>query len=262
MKEFGWLDLPGLLFHAIDYGWRTFLPAGVTLPIWSLVCAYAFMRVYRRFSDQPALAALSPHFKWANQCLITFRGPREALRPLLVDAARMWWRRLRLFVLPGSLGAIPLLLVLLWLSNDYAYRQPNPGSRVEVSVSGFTGDRADLSWIGAKAQAAPDQPRAWILTWPRRGGRVALLTVSGKKIVTLPSSTPVDVLRKRRWWNTWIANPGGYLEPGAVVDSLRVDVPQKTYLPFGPDWMRGWVFTWIAMFLAGCFGLKRRWRLY
>jgi hypothetical protein len=43
---------------------------------------------------------------------------------------------------------------------------------------------------------------------------------------------------------------------------VHLDLPQPTVLPFGPDWLRGWLPTTLLVLVALSLFLKVRWRLH
>ncbi len=75
----------------------------------------------------------------------------------------------------------------------------------------------------------------------------------------LPPQAPTPVLHKRQWWNALIANPAGYLPEDAPVESLRLGLPSHEILPLGPDWMRGWLFTYFVLLIDASLGFKLHW---
>jgi hypothetical protein len=89
-------------------------------------------------------------------------------------------------------------------------------------------------------------------------GRDALFTV----LLTLPTAGPASVVHQRRWWNALIGNPAGYLPSPGDVDAVELGLPQPQYLPFGPDWLRGWIAFFFAVVLIGSLALKYLWRLH
>jgi len=253
MIRFGLLDAPGLLLHAIDYGLHSFVPLWLTLVIWALVSAYASIWVYRRYSNQKLIASLQPDIQRAQQRLLAYRGPLVLAWPILARRFALAWVTLG----PALLAALPVVLIVIWVARDYGHTQPAAGSRVAVSIHGFSGAAEFLSWVGAAAEPVPGESFHWILAWPANGGRAALLSVRGDLIASLPTQSPVRHLSKWHWWNFWIANPAGYLDPGALAESICIDVPAKAILPIGPGWMRGWALTYFLIVLSAVWGLKR-----
>ena len=78
----------------------------------------------------------------------------------------------------------------------------------------------------------------------------------------LPTAAPVRTVHQREWWNSLIGNPGGYLPQPGDVAVAHIGLPQPTVIPFGPDWLRGWLpMTLIVLVVLSLF-LKFHWRLH
>jgi hypothetical protein len=63
-------------------------------------------------------------------------------------------------------------------------------------------------------------------------------------------------------WNWIIGNPAGYLPDNAAVAAIEVKLPELHVVDFGPEWLRDWPATFIAVLLTVSLALKFRWRLH
>jgi hypothetical protein len=100
------------------------------------------------------------------------------------------------------------------------------------------------------------------VTWPKPGQALTLHDSDGTELLTLPTAAPVRVVAQWEWWNRLIGNPGGYLPSPGDVAAAELALPQPTVLPFGPDWLRGWLPTTILALVVLSLFLKVRWRLH
>ena len=69
-------------------------------------------------------------------------------------------------------------------------------------------------------------------------------------------------VHQREWWNSLIGNPGGYLPKPGDVAVVHIGLPQPTVIPFGPDWLRGWLPMTLIVLVALSLFLKFHWRLH
>lgn len=265
MTDRGLLDWPGLVFDLINQPLVAVLPEPVVLAFWALVSSWLTMAVYRRFSNQEEMAALKPQVKAVQKKLSSYDGEFSGLLPLIRENFRLSGRHIMLALGPALLAGVPVLFVLVWISNAYGVIMPPGGTPVEVSAISADGAApSDWQWQDATAETLPsaDAPgQAWMLSWPAPESAATLVTASGEKVIELPPEQPAPVVHQRKWWNTLIGNPAGYLEAGNPADAVYLGLPKKQMLPIGPGWMRGWEFLYFVLLIIGSLGLKLVWRL-
>jgi hypothetical protein len=145
------------------------------------------------------------------------------------------------------------------VSNSFDATMPAPGAPVEVEA--FAQDGAALPPLHWQGDARAAGEGKWTVTWPAAGAHLELMDADDEVLVTLPPPAPVGVVHQRRWWNVLLGNPAGYLPPGEV-DAVEIDLPRREYLPFGPDWLRGWIPLFFAVVIAVSLLLKVLWRLH
>ncbi len=268
--ERGWLDLPGVVLGRIDRALSTLLPAAPMVAFWALVSAWLTMWIYGRTSNQRRLAAVKRETRAKRREIRDYQGRFSGLIPLVTDNLRLALRQLALALGPALLAGLPVLIVLVWISGAYGPRLPMAGTdtRVEVSAETRT-DTEDWHWHGATARRAPGSgaAAAWTLSWPMPAMPATLHADTGPghrgpSLVALPPENPSPVLHKRQWWNTLIANPAGYLPDDSPIARIRIDLPDMEILAVGPDWMRGWMFLYFTLLVAGAIALKLRWRIH
>jgi hypothetical protein len=261
----GLLDWPGVVFGWIDQPLRAVLPDAVVLTFWALVSAVATMWVYKRFSNQDKLAALKPELKAVQQKLSSYDGDFGGLKPLIAENFRLAGRQIGLALGPALLAGVPVLFVLVWISNAYGVYFPAAGTPVQVRAVADDGDASDWRWPNASpspAESAAAPGHAWTVAWPAADDPARLVTGDGRAVVELPPPNASPVLHERQWWNALIGNPAGYLESGNPARAVHLDLPHTEVLPFGPGWMRGWAFPYFVLLIAGSLGLKFAWRIH
>ena len=275
--ERGLLDWPGVVFGLVNQPLVAVLPEPVVLAFWALVSSWLTMWVYRRFSNQEKMAALKPQIKAVQKKLSNYDGEFSGLFPLIRENFSLAGRQLGLALGPALLAGVPVLFVLVWISNAYGVTMPPTGAQVEVRAIAATSvatsgaastagdaDAENWQWHGTQADptATDEAGRAWRLAWPAPGRSAELITERGEDVIEIPPAHPAPVVHKRQWWNTLIGNPAGYLEPSNPAEAIYLDLPKKQMLPFGPSWMRGWEFLYFLLLIIGSLGWKLIWRIH
>ncbi|MFN2333395.1 MAG: hypothetical protein ABR550_03085 [Wenzhouxiangellaceae bacterium] len=267
MNHYGVLDWPGLVFGWINQGLVAVLPEPMALALWALFSAWMTMWVYRRFSNQEKLAALKPQVKAVQKKLSNYDGEFSGLKPLILENFKLSGRHILLALGPALLAGIPVLFVLVWVSNAFGVKMPEFGSPVQVTaVADEQAVAAERwQWRGIQAQAfdAPENGGyQWTIAWPEAETPATLVTPGGDLVVQLPPPRPSPILHPRQWWNALIANPAGYLSEQNPASVIYLDLPKKQMLSFGPSWMRGWEFLYFVLLIIGSLSLKFVWRIH
>lgn len=265
MNHRGLLDWPGVVLGGFNDLLMLVLPLPLALVFWAVVSGWATMWVYRAVSNQEKLAALKPQVKAVQRKLSKYDGEFSGLLPLIGENFRLSGRHIGLAIGPAVIAGIPVLFVLVWGSNVFGVHFPEPGEPVNVELvgDGVERDADHWRWVGAEVRHLPsavDEPLRWRIRWPETNAR--LETAEGEPAAELPPQAPTPVLHKRQWWNALIANPAGYLPEDVPVESLRLGLPNHEILPLGPDWMRGWLFTYFVLLIAASLGFKFYWRVH
>jgi hypothetical protein len=234
-----------------------------------MLAALASMAVYRLTSRQRALADVKARSLEVRERLkvVEREGDLKDMWPLVGRNLALAGRQLGMTFVPATIATIPVLLILAWMSNAFDARPPEPGSTVEVTlVPAANRELPPVEWRGsgdaAAARAAEVRPGVWSVAWPAEGRSLDLHDSDGVRLLSLPTEAPVRVVEQRRWWNGLIGNQGGYLPSPGDVDSVRLALPRPAVVPFGPEWVRGWLPASVALLIALSLFLKVRWRLH
>lgn len=215
------------------------IPAPLRVVLWSMVGAIVSMELYRLGTSQARLRALKTSLRSMQQRVADFDGDFAEGWPLVRRMLGLALKRVAL-VLPATLMAsLPLLVLILWLAVAYGSTYPLPGSAVAVEVPGTLNGR----WIDADA----------VHPTPR----VEITSAAGDVLTSAEVGAPVSTLAKRRWWNTILGNPAGYLPDDAPVDHLTIDLPRQAFLPFSWEWLRGWEAIFLPAMVIGALLYKR-----
>ena len=247
----GLFDLPAPLLAAADQTLSHVVPAGLRLILWGLLCGWLTMLVYRRLSHQEAIAELKARQKKQQEEITRFDGDFNELMPMIRGTFSLGFRQLGLSIGPALLATVPILFIVAWVATAFVYDAPTAGDSITVSAQP---EQTGLNWTDNAKATSNDA--GWIIQWPPEDQSVALIRNGGEQLLNLSANELHGVIHKRHWWNWLIANPAGYLPKDVAADIVRIDLPTRKYLSFGPEWMRGSLFVFFSVFLAASIAFK------
>lgn len=233
-------------FAAID----GYLPAALSplarIAGWGCVMAVVSMGLYRLISPQRKIASLRMQASAARQELATFEGEFDQLMPMVRRSLLLSLQQIGWIFFPALLASLPLIACLVWLDSAYSFHAPSAGQAVPVTV------RPDGASIRARpASALTGGPRGPLLEWPAAGEAVTLLDHRGATLATLGAGRPgADLIEPRRWWNTVIGNPMGYLPAESPVARLEFGFTELVVTGQNPAWHTGWELPFFAALIA------------
>lgn len=246
----GLFDLLAPVLGAVDNVLSSFLPGGLRLALWGVLAGWLTMLLYRKLSRQEAIGELKARQKVLQEEIAKFDGEMSDLMPRIKDAFALGFKQLGLAIGPALLATIPILFIVVWVATQFVYKAPQPGA--EIAATAEPG-RGALQWSpNAAAQTSED---GWSVQWPAEGEEITLGAADGP-VLTLSDEELHGVIHKKLWWNTLIGNPAGYLPADSSVEAVHVALPERSYLPFGPDWVRGWMFLFFGTFLLASIAFK------
>lgn len=235
----GLLDPPQSVLSWLDASAAKMLAPQARVVCWALIGAVLATEIYRRFSPQHRLAELKLAFRDTERRLHEVSDSLSEAWPLIRQMLQLSLERLRL-VVPATLwtGA-PVLVLLLWMNASYGHRFPTPEESVAVAVSepGYRGfwhrDTADDSGVA-------------VVTGP-----------SGAIVTRISPAAAIPRIEKWRPWNLLIGNPAGYLPAEAPIAGIEITFPRRELWPIGPDWIRGWEFTFLLLLFLFAMTFKK-----
>ncbi|MGC3874323.1 hypothetical protein ACPF7Z_13760 [Halomonas sp. GXIMD04776] len=230
----GLLDLPAPLFAAMDNGMAWVLPPSLRLVVWAAIAGAGTLLLYRALSPQTRIGRAKRAAREARQRLNRFDGEFTDAGPLIREQFVAAFRHLGL-VLPSTLLSIlPLLALLVWIETAYGYSYPAPGNTPTLTT---IPDHLRTDWVGEGEPPGQNDGRDSL--------RHILVLDEESVVAEVALTAPVPVIAQHQWWNWLVANPLGYLPEGGDVQRIEIALPQRTYLPLGPSWMRSW---WVIFF--------------
>lgn len=256
----GLLDLPAPLLDALDSALTALgLPALVRMILYAIASAWLGMILYRRFSDQAALTELRQKVQASQRALALHDGNFTELRGLIHNNFLLSLRQLSLSLRPALLASLPLLFLMPWLSNRFAFEPPPTGASINVCAEPIS-STSILHWQPADAAIIVDSG-CWQVNSPHTGASSQLVDNTGRSLLSIPDAYASEIKHKHIWLNYLIGNPAGYLQGDAPLQALHIALPPRELLHLGPAWMRGWEFSYFLTVFGVSIWLKLRWRL-
>jgi hypothetical protein len=232
-------------FAAVDNLLGEALGPLARLIAWGCLMAALVMLLYRLISPQRKIAQLRSQSAAARRQLAAFDGELDELLPMAGRSLVLSFRQIGWIFFPALLASLPLLACLVWLDSAYGHRAPSAGERVPLSVM------PESETVRSTPKAAISQrSQGWQVEWPRPGNTVVLFDSGGTQLAALGGTPGADVVEQRKWWNSLIGNPMGYLPPEARVTRLALELPATEFLNRGPGWARGWEAPFFLSLIA------------
>jgi hypothetical protein len=242
-SSLGLFDLPGPLLTFWDQSISGFTPAWARILLLSLVSSGLSMGLYAWVSPQKKLKSVSQNARQARNALIGYDGEFDGLIPLVKQALGHSFKHLSLIVFPALLASLPLLCILVWLSNHFDTVPPSAGETVCLEI--HPANRAKHLNFSIPIVLQEDQP---CLSWPDKN-LIVIRDAEGRLLVKLDVNFSTGMVHKKVWWNLLNANPAGYLPDDMPVEMIIVDLKPLEVLSLGSDWMRGWPFVFLVPLL-------------
>ena len=254
----GLLDLPGFLLGPVDQLLTlAYIPGLLRVLLWGALAGYAGMWIYRRWSPQQRIADLRVELAGVQRQLSGYDGEFAGLMPLIRKQFGLALGQMRLTAGAALLAAVPILLVLPWLSNRYALETPVAGTPIAICVEPQPA-ATDLRWHPAIPPV--DAQGCWSVPWPATGNEISLQE-QVRDILRLPLEGPASLIHKHHWLNWLVGNPAGYLPDTSRVDRLNFGLRPVELFAWGPAWLRGWEAAFFLSALVVSLYLRWRWKL-
>lgn len=239
----GIFNLPAPVFEGLDRLMGVWLSPAARLGVWALLASIVSMALYRGCSRQAGIRAVQEEAHAARRALLGYDGDFAGFSMLARASLAAPLRWLVLVSGPALLASLPVVLVVVWLDGEYGYDFPSAGQTVEI--------RLDPPMVGGLWTGKDEAGAAGVrfIAWPSAGHSERLLDELGDTLLALPHAAPVPIIHKRRWWNTLVGNPAGYLGDGSAIDSVSLGLPRQDVLGFGPTWARSWEWPFFALLL-------------
>ena len=231
------------------------MPPVLRLILWGVFAGWLSMVVYRLLSDQKKIAAFKAQNKKQQKLIADFDGEFAQLMPVIRHSLALGFKQLSLALGPALLASVPVLFIIIWVPGEFGYTTPAAGNHVFLDAESSS---ADIQW------SVPDEVRiiegGWLVNWPSKEQPLKMKD-DQQVLLVLPLEHNIPVIHKKRWWNSLMANPLGYLPKDGKTDVIHIDLPEAVMIAWGPGWIRNWMFSFFASFLLSSVGFKLLLRL-
>jgi hypothetical protein len=246
----GLFDILNPLFTGIETYCLSWIPAWARVALYGLGSGIATMLLYAKFSNQDALTQGKQASKKALSRLRELDPEAEfdVVLATMRKAIAEPLKQAKTAAIPALWASLPLVFVLVWLGNSYSYQAPSAGSTIQALTEPFVRLQEGNGVHRSEGQT-------YSLTWPE-SGQIELKELTGDLIISIPSSTHVPLIHKRKWWNMFVGNPAGYIRESAPITSVEFTIPPKELIDFGPHWLRSWLVFYFAVLMAAAVAIK------
>jgi hypothetical protein len=240
----GFLDFPAPLFSAIDSVLGA-IPVLPRLIIWAVITAVISMYLYWLCSAQEKVGQAKERAVTARRKMATYDGHEfDEMWPLARESLAASGKHFVVVLGPALLSSVPALMLIIWVSNHFSYALPEAGKTIGIE------SMPENSLVSGQIE------------WPAADSILEVRDSAGKPLLSLPLAAAVPVVHKKAWWNSLIGNPNGYLAGDASADEVRFNLPEITYLNFGPGWIRTWEFSYFLVLIICSLGIKVAFRIH
>jgi len=258
----GWFDIASPVLSWIEDHLFFWLPGILRIILWGLVASFGSMAMYKWISNQKRIGELKSQILEARGKLNAFDGELSKLWPLLGHNLSLAGRQLGLTFIPAMTASLPVIFILVWMSNIHDALPPPVGEKIRVeAIADATHQLPPMRWEGGHAEESGEEG-VWQIAWPSDAQPMRLVDSDGMKLLQLPGEAPVSTVHQKRWWNVLAGNPSGYLPNPGDVDTVMIGLPGDEFQHIGPWWLRSWIALFFGVIMITSLGLKFAWRLH
>jgi hypothetical protein len=248
----GLVDLFYPALDALDAGLAVVLPPLGRLLVYGALSGVLTMVVYALVSNQDGIRLQKVRIKEIQLQLKgakddfaeTMRLSRQNLSASMGLLGMSLW--------PALVASLPVLVLFAWLALRWSQPMPAPGTDVAVTATPGPATALTAAPPGALAQDGGGLR----LRWPAPGAPVTLADGTGTVYEGLGARPAVSALHKHAWWNVLLGSPGGYLDDRSTLDEIRLAIPQREVLGFGPGWARGFELIYFLAVMVVSLAIK------
>lgn len=240
------------ILSAVDGLFAAVLPAVGRVLLWGAIAGALAMSIYRLTSNQSAIARLKAQARDLRRRMLEPELEQPEVGRLVRANLKASFGLLGKTLLPAILSTAPVLLVAVWLDAFYGYVVPPGGAPVRLHIEP---PGAAVAIEPADRMASVEDAELAVI--PPPAGEALTIEVAGiTAFAGNPFVPPTPVLTQRQWWNAWLGNPVGYVNPQAGIDEIALDLPRRRLFGGVPDWMAGWEIPYFLSIFVAALALK------
>jgi hypothetical protein len=227
------------LLDGIDGLFSDALTWPVRVCLWGVASGALAMGVYALLSPQAAIRRLKDRARELRGNMLRPDFAETPFGPTARENLRVSFALLARTAGPTIVAALPVLVTAIWIDITHGYVLPEVGSlKVQSSETATAhGVRLIVS-----------------------SGKSIIVMADRQKIYAGPmGATPF--LEKRRWWNSLIEAPAGYLSPTSPVEQVALNVRRRAVWARMAEWAAGWEAPFFMFVFAAALFFKFRYRI-
>ncbi len=211
--------------------------------LWGLLCGLLSMWLYAVISPQKRLLELREEAATLQKRLSAYEGALGGATKLIRQHLTVAFQRLGLALAPSLLAGLPVIVVILWLGDSYSVSLPKSGDWQPVDVAPLD---AKITCIPSEAIRGSELDGCWLVQWPSAGQVVGIYDGAGTQLMQLPPKKPHTNICQRDWYHSLMTRQLDCLPADTAVEEIRLDLPEREFIPYGPPWLRSWLFLFFA----------------
>ena len=221
----------------------------IRLAFWACIAALISSVVFKKLSNPEKINALKIKLKIMQDQLNQHDGEFAELKDLAINTIKLSLKRMVLTFIPALLASVPIIFLLTYLSNRYELHEPAVNEVVQITINWEKLDANNTVSIFNRDKLIKKQ-NVNSITWPEKNQVLRLIdNTTDIEVLIFPSAIS-GIIHKKKWWNSLIGNPAGYLAEGSSISSIELNYKQQQIISFGPKWLRGWLLLFFFMTLV------------
>jgi hypothetical protein len=239
-------------------GWLAgWFPDLARICTWGALSGAGTLAIYSVLSDQSAIGQLKRETRELRRQILGPELERSEVFTLGRRSLILSFHLLFKTGVPALLSALPVVVVVCWLSAYQSHRLNSDNMPVQVEIlptaqgvnltppEAFVREDETIGLI--RGEKSP--PVRFI-----HNGRIAY---TGS-----PGSPPTTHVGKKVWWNIFFGNEAGYIDSSSALEEIRFQFPRKVFWVGLPMWMSTWEFAFfvclgvVALAIKLIFGIK------
>jgi hypothetical protein len=230
----GFFDILSPVLSVLNQSLEDLLPGALIILFWAFSGSCLSLGLYALISPQKSLLNIKKDIAVLKKRLNQYEDDFKVVLKLSMNLLLLSLKQVRMTIGPALIGALPMIFILIWLSNTAGYGLPENGI---VKVTFYPKEIKIASVTGG---VSGEEQGIWHIHWMSKKEHIRVIESSGVTVAELNSNIYIPEVRKKKWWNLFLGNLAGYINDSSKIKRIDFDFERKMYFHFGPEWMREW----------------------
>jgi len=227
------------------------LPSVIRLVLWGVIASVSSMGIYVLLSYQEKLSRIKADAAKARADLLKYDDDFDGIWRPIQKMLMLSCKQVGYSLIPSIVGALPVILLIIWVGTTFNYRSLDPGTLTEITIYP---PQSNVRWYKSGTEILANNTCK--ISWPHFKEPLKLIDSDNQIIATFPLARSSPVLSKHKWWNTLIGDPNGFIPKDSPIEKIEVKLPRYRYLTFGPEWMHSAEIVFILSVLVCSLSIK------